>query len=145
MNPGSPYPQEPFWTLGDPRGLSCAVLWTRVIILHVAFGPCEHLQATGVTTDTKIQPRKASPQKSCYYLHLSAAELQNAAFCNTVSCWKSCKVRNEKRPHDRGENMTSWEKEIFRKRCTNAADRGQLLSCDSFWRLLSNGIYNKKH
>lgn len=93
--PGSRYPQEPFQTLGCPRSLSSAVLEIGVHVLHVVFGPCEHLQVTGLTADTQVQPRKASPRKSCCYLHWRAGELQKTAHCNNLT--GKVTNRNEKR------------------------------------------------
>lgn len=144
---GSPCPQEPCQTLGDPRRLSCAVLGTCATVPHIAFGPCEHLQATGQTTKTKLWPRKASPQKRCHYRHVSAGELQKAALCSTVSYWKDCKVRNEKRTGILiGEKrQLAGERKSLGRDTQNTAGRGQLLPCDSFWRPWSNGIYSKKH
>lgn len=99
------------------------------------FSPSEHLQAAGVTADTQIQPRTASPQKRCYYLRWSAEELQKTAHCNTVSYWKSHKVRNEKRPSVVIGEKTwlAGERKSLGRDTQNAADRSQLLPCDSFW------------
>lgn len=60
-------PLNACWSLPQ----NCAGPGTQGSVLHVDFGPCTYLQATGGTADTKIQPRKASTQQRGYCLHVS--------------------------------------------------------------------------